>query len=372
MKIAYVIESFYNSGGMERNLSVKANWLVANTNYEITIITAKQEDKEKIFKLDDRVKFYDLGISNGFCAKKWQSELSRFLQKRKYDIIVSYGGMDVHFLPFVTNCAKTIVEFQFNYHIFNLWATSNKNTIINRLKGKIQRQRFINSIKRYDKFVVLTSADALLWSSHLPTKKVSYIHNPITIKTNSLSNCNSHNIVSVGRLDKLKGFDRLIDIWSEIVLKYPDWTLTIYGEGPERGTLEKKIAGHGLEQSVVLAGNVTDIPERLSEASIFVLTSQVEGFGLVLIEAMSCGLPVVAFDCPVGPSEIIDNEDTGFLVELNNNDSFKAKLVQLMSDDCLRKQMGSHSFEKSKQFDIDKIMGQWTCLYEQICNDKLS
>lgn len=365
MRIAYIIENFYNSGGMERNLAVKTNWLVDNTDYDISIIVARQNNKLPFFKLNEKIHLIDLNVSNDLSlAKGWKDSLKSHFQVNHYDILVSDCGLDVHFLPLIAGTAKTVAEFQFNYNIFDFWHTQNRNSFLNRVKGKLSQKKFVMSAKKFDKFVALTSTDAENWRRYLSKEKVDYIHNPITIEDSSKSDCSSKKVISIGRLDKQKGFDILIEIWKLVHSKHPDWTITIYGEGGERESLEKLIRKNNLQDVFILGGQVSNVQEKLSESSILAFSSRAEGFGLVLVEAMSCGLPIVTFDCPIGPGEIVQDGVNGYVIPMGQISLFAKRIIDLIEDPDLRLRMSKQALVRAKDFDLNGIMKKWVSVYE--------
>jgi glycosyltransferase, group 1 family len=174
-------------------------------------------------------------------------------------------------------------------------------------------------------------------------------------------------VIAVGRLSFEKGFDYLIDVWKIINQRFPDWILDMYGHGELKTELQNRIDTSGLSAVIKLKGVTNDIVTEYQSHSIYIMTSRNEGFPLVLIEASSCGLPIVSFDCPNGPNEIVMHGDNGFLVSPVGNVKMMASyLMQLMSDETLRKRMGCCSFELSKRFKLENIASEWINLYNQL------
>lgn len=162
----------------------------------------------------------------------------------------------------------------------------------------------------------------------------------------------------------------MIEIWAQVACKKPEWTLHIYGEGSLRGSLQTMIDENGLSGSVFLEGNSENIMQEYQHSSVFVLSSYTEGFGMVLVEAASVGVPVVSFDCPSGPRNIIHDGQTGFLVEDGNIKKFADKLLMLMDDVNLRREMGRRAYEDSRQYLPEVVMKQWTELFEEMVRTK--
>lgn len=371
MKIAFTIDSMYNSGGMERILTTIANHL--SQSYTVYIITAFQKDRPYFYRLDNKVHSFDLGVVvpnvSGFTfyapvKKAYWMRLKEFLFSEHFDVVTSLGGLDLDFLPKIHDGSKKIVWFHFAIDIA-------KTTWI---KGKDIKSRFIANLitlrriyyaRKYDKIVVLSKTDLRRWLRY--TNKVVTIYNPVTIFVDGSSECKSKRVIAVGRLDYQKGFDYLIKAWKQIYKEYPDWKLDIYGDGPLRKELEVQIKDNGLSHVLHLQGVSSNIVREYQNHSFIVLSSRAEGFPLVLIEASACGLPIVSFDCPSGPSEIVEHGGNGFLVSpVGNIDAMANRVMQLMADKSLRQKMGRRSLELSQRFKLENIAAEWIELYNQL------
>ena len=371
VKIAFTIDSMYNSGGMERILTTIANHL--SQNYTVYIITAFQKDRPYFYRLDNKVHSFDLGVVvpnvSGFTfyapvKKAYRMRLKEFLFSEHFDVVTSLGGLDLDFLPKIHDGSKKIVWFHFAIDIA-------KTTWI---KGKDIKSRFIANLitlrriyyaRKYDKIVVLSKTDLRRWLRY--TNKVVTIYNPVTIFVDGSSEYKSKRVIAVGRLDYQKGFDYLIKAWKQIYKEYPDWKLDIYGDGPLRKELEVQIKDNGLSHVLHLQGVSSNIVKEYQNHSFIVSSSRAEGFPLVLIEASACGLPIVSFDCPSGPSEIVEHGGNGFLVSpVGNIDAMANRVMQLMADKSLRQKMGQRSLELSQKFKLENIAAEWIKLYNQL------
>lgn len=366
MKLMYCLNSLKIKGGLERVLCERVNYMYENFNYDIILVTTDQNNENLSYKLDKRIKVKDLNINyfeNNyknivlryfFNIKRYVLHWKRFLKiirKEKPDFIISFGYEDKIIFPFLKKGNfKLIREFHIGKY-------KEKKSIINNIKDILNKIL----LKKYDKYITLTLADKILRKDN----KIIVISNPLTNIPLESSKCENKKIISVGRLEYQKGYDILIEVWKIISEKYPNWVLEIYGEGSDRKKLQEKINSLGLQETFLLKGTTENIQEKYLESSIYVMSSRFEGFGLVLIEAMSFGLPVVAFDCPCGPSEIITNNKDGFLIRFNNIEQMAKKIEELIIDKEKRKTFGSIGKKNVQRFSQEKIMKQWKNFFER-------
>lgn len=216
---------------------------------------------------------------------------------------------------------------------------------------------------------MLTDEDKQNYKKEVRIKgKIIRIYNPMeSFEDNNVGyNLDSKLIISAGRLTAQKGFDMLVDVADIVLKRNPDWKWIVCGEGEERKALEEKIKKCGLEQKLILQGNVNNIEDYYWKSAMFVLTSRAEGFGLVLTEAKKEGLPCVSFRCPAGPSEIILDDINGYLLDCFDIEQMAEKINQLIENQDIRKKFSDNSMVGTEKFNIDKISEQWVELIEQI------
>ncbi len=209
--------------------------------------------------------------------------------------------------------------------------------------------------------VVLTEGDRAEYAALLGDRVVR-IPNPTPAGEGGVSALDRPVVVAAGRLNRQKGFDLLIAAWAAVAREHPDWTLRIYGGGPERAALEALVDQHGLRGSAELMGPTRKLGEALAQASVFVLSSRFEGFGLVILEAMSHGLPVVSFDCPRGPGEIITPGSDGTLVPPEDVEALSVALGDMLSDPGRRRRYGAAALETAAAYDPRAIQAHWETL----------
>ena len=216
---------------------------------------------------------------------------------------------------------------------------------------------------QFDRLVVLTEEDKT-YCTHCPTTTV--IPNPITATSDLVAPLTDKVILAVGRLDNQKNFPELVDIWALIAKDYPGWKLRIVGEGYTDARILQKVKEYALEDQFELCSFTNKVQEYYLSSSIFTMTSIFEGFGLVLVEAESMGLPLVSYACPCGPRDIITEGKDGFLVEPGDMETFAARLRQLIEDEELRRRMGQAAKVNSQRFSLDNVMKQWEDLFAEL------
>ncbi len=242
-------------------------------------------------------------------------------------------------------------------------------TFATRVASARQAALLDHVIPKLDTYVVLTRADAEAYRRRLPqmTTRVEFVPNalpwPMPIAPASLD---AKVILAAGRLTKRKAFGRLVRAFEPVARAHPDWQLHVYGTGPEHAGLDRLIRSLGLDSQVVLKGHVRDFASVLRHASVFALTSRTEGFSMVLIEAMSAGLPVVSYDCPQGPREIIDHTKNGFLIPDGDRAGFSSALLELVENEDLRRRTGHRAHESARAYSPDIIVEEWLTITDRL------
>lgn len=382
MKIAYLINSLKNPGGMERVLINKANYFSEKFGYKVFIITTDQNKQESFYKLNKNIECIDLKINyfNDF-KRSFLSRIIPFLQKQKlhkklleeklielkFDFVISLGCEDTYFLTKLKDNSLKIREFHFGKNFRKEYVKSFNKGKLYEIKAHIDTLREEKLIKKYDRVILLTKEDLNFWKNK---GNIKVIYNSISNVSSYSSNCENKKIISVGRLDGQKGYDRLIESWKKVVEKHQDWTLEIYGEGVDRISLEKKIKEYNLENTFLLKGITNKIQEKYQQSSIYIMSSRYEGMPMVLIEAMANGLPVISFDCLSGPRDIINDNNDGYLVKNGDIDALAKKMIDLMNDEEKRKKFGQEAKKNVLRFSEDKIMKEWKKLFEEMIREK--
>jgi glycosyltransferase involved in cell wall biosynthesis len=211
-----------------------------------------------------------------------------------------------------------------------------------------------------DALVVLTEADRRLYTEFLRgATRVVRIPNAVPELAGPRSDVSSPVVLAAGRLTRQKGFDRLIPIFAKVARQEPGWTLRICGTGIQRPYLEQRIEEREMARHISLLGNVRNMAEQFEQASLFVLSSRREGFPMVLIEAMSKGLPVVSFDVPTGPADLVAHGETGFLVPRGDGDALADAMLELIRDEPKRRRFGAAAAERAREYSLEKVGRSW-------------
>lgn len=366
MKIVYCIHSLFNSGGMERVLTNKANFLVNNIDCEIKIVTTEQENKLPFYELDPKIEIINLDINyskdnskNVFSKiintlakfRKHKKLLNNFLLNYQPDTVISLFGNEAYFLYQLNLKSKIILEIHFSKN-FRLQLDRKGIRRIIDVARTFNDQRIA---KKYDDFIVLTNEDKKRWKCD----NINVIHNASFFKPERQSSNDNRIVLCVARFTYQKGLDILLNCWSHVVKKHKDWKLCIIGDGEEKQNLITLINTLQINDSVEIKPPTQNIELEYINSSIYIMTSRYEGMPMVLIEAMACGLPVVSFACQSGPSDIISNGIDGYLVENRNEEQLIQKLEELITNNHLRKEMGKNAIKKSMNFNQRYIMEKW-------------
>lgn len=375
IKLLYCIPSLENSGGTERMLINKVNYLSQLDKYKIYIVLTETQRKKPYYKLNDSVEVIntDINFEDDYryniikrifvYIKKnriYRQKLTKILDSIKPDYTTTLLSHEIDFLGEIKDGSIKIAECHFNRNFRLQFVKSNTSNPIKIILAYFRNFILEYKVKKLDTLVCLTKEDYKAWSS---IKNKTVIPNFISFKSEKKSDLKSKRLISAGRYTKQKGFDLLLQIWGNIQNKYPDWQLFVYGDGIERNSLENYISRNNLN-NVYLKHTVSDIASKYIESSIFIMPSRFEGFGLVLVEAMECGLPVVAFDCSYGPGDIINNGMDGFLIPQGNLELMQNKLEDLINSFELRNSISKNAIIKAEQYSIENIIKRWTNLYK--------
>lgn len=356
MKILYVVPNINNGDGISRVLSIKTNYLIENYGFEITILTQNKGHNNLFFDFNKNIVFYDMQL-NGTAFQFFNSfkyHLNKTITEIKPDrIIVCDNGLKAFLIPFIIKF-KIPILLEIHSSLF-IEEKNRKNKFVAFLTSKLTAFYKKTGASQFNQVIVETQESIKEWK----LKSGIIIANPLWFSTDQKSNSSQKNVIAVGRHTYEKGFDRLLEIWKKILNNYPDWNLTIYGKTNPDFDLLKLAKKLNIDKNITFCEPVSNINEKYLEASIYLMTSRYEGFGMVLIEAMASGLPCIAYDCPCGPRTIIENNQNGYLIENGNENQFIEHLENLIENESLRIEMGINAENSVNKYNIDPIMKQW-------------
>ncbi len=363
-RLTFVIHQI-SAGGAERVLTLLANEL-CKKGWSVTLLTFDSGSEPVFFELHSGVQHWPLSLmreQGGWWKaikvhflRPWV--LRRAIRKSRPDAVIAFlERMNILTLMATIGLKIPVIVSERNHPVFN----TSKFLSLSR-----------QAVYKMSACLVLQTHDAgAFFSSSIPK---SVIPNPILVPEYPApvlkSEASSQTLVAMGRLCSQKGFDFLLNAFAPLGNKFPDWVLEIWGEGAQRGNLECLRDELGLRERVRFPGLTKEHYKTMAEADIFVLSSRYEGFPNVLGEAMACGLPVVSFDCPSGPSEMIQDGVNGLLVPPENIQELSSSLERLMASVELRNTLGEQARKITESYSLDKIVQSWEELIGEVVNEQ--
>ena len=376
-KIVYCTPALYMAGGVERVLTLKANYFAEHYGYDITIILTEGKDKPFFYPLSDKIKVINLDINFeelwtcSFIKKVFvymnkqrlfKKLLTSELIRIRPDITISLLRREINFITSIQDGSKKIGELHINRaHYRNF--EGNDASFIKTLFSKVWMNNLIGKLQRLESLVVLTKKDKDSW---LELNNVQVIPDPLSFHPSSISPLSNKRVIVVGRYYHEKGYDLLLSAWRMVSDTCKDWKLEIFGDG-DHSSLDVLLDQLQIDKPrCVLHGRTSDVEKEYLDSSIFVCSSRFEGFGMVILEAMACGLPVISFDCPWGPGSIISDGVDGYLVNNGDVKSLAEKIIFLIYSEEEKVRVAKNALKKSSQYSIDTIALQWKNLFDTL------
>ena len=360
---------FFNStmeaGGPARVISLWGNYFI-NNGYGVEIVS--NIDVSLFYDFDKRIKYSILEIDK-FKQKNKQKTLYKiykFLKGRKNEILIFNKSLYISFLFILKKLS--LIDKSLKLVYFAHGGSSDFKTIYNNLLNYMICFTFDEIIALHDDYEnfefkpktfrrkIINSIFPDQWQNI--KEKINYIPNPVTFRSAKFADYNEKVVLAVGRLDHIKGFDLLLKSWKKVVKKHPDWKLKIVGSGVEKENLQKLISELSLQKYVELIPQQQDVKSFYLSSSIYVMSSREEGYGMVVVEAMECGLPIVAF-ANVGAKFLVKEKVNGFLCEVGDTESLANNIIHLIESKELREEMGKKSKELVQEFYIENLAHKW-------------
>ena len=353
------------AGGPARVINLWGNYFI-NSGYKIEVVS--NIDTPLFYNFDRRIKYSVLGIEKFKQKNKLKTlyKIYRFLKGRKNEILIFNKGLYILYLFILKKIG--LIDKSLKLLYFAHGGSSDFKTIYSNFVNYMIAFTFDEIIALHDDYdsfefkpntfrrKIINNLFPNRWQKI--REKINYIPNPVTFRSEKFADYNSKVVLAVGRLDQIKGFDLLVKAWEKVSKNYPDWKLAIVGDGDERKNLKNLIDELSLQQSVELVGAKKDVKSFYLSSSIYVMSSREEGYGMVVVEAMECGLPIVAF-ANVGAKFLVKNNVNGLLCEIGDIKAFSKNIITMIEDKTLRERMGKKSKALVKEFYIENLAHKW-------------
>lgn len=354
MKICFFIYNISNPGGSERVTTIIANEL-KDRGYDVSILSIC--GKDSFYKLNENIPIniiyknkFDINSKTKFFSIL--KKAYKYHKDNKTDVIIDvFASRSLISIPI-----KALLNIKnISWEHFNYSVKEGLNPIARKVACLFS-----------DKIITLTNEDIQLYKNNNKVIKseMDYIYNPSPFLNAEISKLHEKNVVTVGRLTYQKGYDILLDAW-QLIEKSTDWKLTLVGDGEEKENLIEKAKRLKLK-NINFLGVTDNIAEVYKNSSIFVSSSRFEGLPMCMIEAQSFGLPIVSFNCLTGPSEIIENNGSGYLVENGDYYELAEKILDLINNKEKMFEFGKKAKEDSKRFTIDSIIVKWEMIINNL------
>ena len=377
LKIVYITPSIHTADGAARVLTMKANYFAEHFGYDITFLLTEGKGLPFFYHVSDKIKIinYDLNFEQLWNCPFWkkffiyipkQIRYKRLVKKDlmriRPDITMSLLRREINFLNNIKDGSRKMGEIHVHRDNYRNFKGEKSNFVMN-LFAKFWSKQLLDNLKKLDRFVVLTDKDRESW---IELDNVVTIPNPSPFMPTAVSPLTEKRVIAVARYSHEKGIDLLLEAWAQVEKKTEEWRLEVFGDG-DTTAFNALIDKMGIDRNrCQLHGRTNDVEQEYLKSSIAVCSSRYEGFGMVIIEAMACGLAVASFDCPWGPRSIIKDGEDGLLVKNGDVVKLADALVTLIQDSAKREAIAKNAIQSVKRFQMDKIAEQWRLLFESV------
>ena len=377
LKIVYITPSIHTADGAARVLTMKANYFAEHFGYDITFLLTEGKGLPFFYHVSDKIKIinYNLNFEQLWNCPFWkkffiyipkQIRYKRLVKKDlmriRPDITMSLLRREINFLNNIKDGSRKMGEIHVHRDNYRNFKGEKSNFVMN-LFAKFWSKQLLDNLKKLDRFVVLTDKDRESW---IELDNVVTIPNPSPFMPTAVSPLTEKRVIAVARYSHEKGIDLLLEAWAQVEKRTEEWRLEIFGDG-DTTAFNALIDKLGIDRNrCQLHGRTNDVEQEYLKSSIAVCSSRYEGFGMVIIEAMACGLAVASFDCPWGPRSIIKDGEDGLLVKNGDVGKLADALVTLIQDSAKREAIAKNAIQSVKRFQMDKIAEQWRLLFESV------
>lgn len=380
MKLVFLHHANVCKGGIERMLAMKANLLVEQYGCDVVMLTYEQNGEPFPYHLSPNVRCVDLGVSLYSAYKapypmRYLKKLSlrrqltvalrEFLNKEKPDFVIctDKDAHEMNALYRAHTTEKLIIEAHTGM-IDHQMQVQRTPRLFRKMVAEKDIARLKLAVSRFDALIALTPDDAKCWNPYIKTVVIPnclpfHPHQPADLTIEKMR------IIAVGRLDYQKGQDLLLKVWKRVEEVHPDWHLDIFGDGQEKAALKSQISSLRLT-NVSLHPSTMDIYTEYLNSDFLVCSSRWESFGLILIEAMSCGIPVVSFDCDNGPRSIIADGQDGLLAKNGDTEDLADKINYLIEHPAQRQKMGLAAHQNATRFSEEEVFKRYMNFFKNL------
>lgn len=363
MRLLYITNGINGSGGLERVLSIKASFLAEHYGYEVTVLSLNDNHINPFYGFSGKIKMCSIAVKGNPVeyVNSYINGIKKIVASVEPDVIlVCDDGLKAFFIPKILRSSIPII---YERHVSKLIEMPHDLSLLKKIAIRAKWKAMEYLASDFHKFVVLTQGNTNEWST---LENMEVISNPLSFYPENSSALDQKKVIVVGRQAYQKGYDLLLSAWKKVVKQQPDWKLEIYGKKDESQKLESLADALGITENVSFLNPEKNIEQKYLESSIYVMSSRFEGFGMVLIESMACGVPCVSFDCNYGPSDIIQNGIDGYVVENGNVEALARTIVSLIEDETMRKTMGAKAKQNVQRYLPEVIVKQWDELFKAL------
>ena len=346
------------SGGTERITQLLVNALSKDAACSVSVLNLNNKEGKSFFPLEDSVSF-DILPGEGVAPKILA--LGRYLRKKKIQLLINVDVMlGIFAFPARLMAPHTKIISWEMFTIRNDIGSSHTHMV---------RQY---ALRKSAYYVTLTKSDMEAFQREMKVRcPITYIHNPVMKPlSEGKYDLSSKQLMTAGHFFRAKGYDLAVEVGKIIFQRFPDWTWAFYGDGKEMAAIQDKVKAYGLEKQFKFCGKINDMEAAYPKASMYIMTSRTEGFGLVLTEAKTHHLPTVAFDVDFGPREIIEDGISGYLIQPFDTERMAEKVMELMSNAEKRKAFSDHAADNLDLFSMDTFTGRWKEIILEVMTKK--